>query len=278
MRIRKNIYPKSLKEVLATGFLWINILLYYYLELFVVIPSFYEKWSPTYNVHCTIVSFMVFSVIANLIATSLIDPSIKGRIQRGKQVLEWKYCEKCEASVPPRSWHCNICKICILRRDHHCYVMSCCVGFDNQKYFLTYLFYQVLTAIYGSYFNIWYIWNSVQPGCMWKAILKIAFPLIGVFYIDWTSYQFHCFVILIILLVGIMATLLLIFYIRLISKGVTLFENKKLKNKDKYNIAILENVKTVLGDKWYLFWLEPWVDSKLPGDGMNWKRKLSVYD
>ena len=50
---------------------------------------------------------------------------------------------------PPRAHHCRICKRCIRRMDHHCPWINNCVGERNQKYFLQFLFYVGLLAVYS---------------------------------------------------------------------------------------------------------------------------------
>ncbi|KAJ8937759.1 hypothetical protein NQ318_006622 [Aromia moschata] len=43
----------------------------------------------------------------------------------------------------------------------------------------------------------------------------------------------------------------------------------------KYDRGPWENVKIVLGDKWYLVWLSPWIESRLPCDGIDWSSMVS---
>ena len=50
---------------------------------------------------------------------------------------------------PPRAHHCRICKRCIRRMDHHCPWINNCVGEKNQKYFLQFLFYVGVLAMYS---------------------------------------------------------------------------------------------------------------------------------
>ena len=59
-----------------------------------------------------------------------------------------KYCEFCDnkRKFEKRS-HCKICNCCILRRDHHCNFTNKCVGYNNNKLFFIYLFYQMKFAL-----------------------------------------------------------------------------------------------------------------------------------
>lgn len=74
-----------------------------------------------------------------------------GRHQRGgdSDADEWTVCTRCETYRPPRAHHCRICKRCIRRMDHHCPWINNCVGERNQKFFLQFLVYVALMAIYS---------------------------------------------------------------------------------------------------------------------------------
>lgn len=62
---------------------------------------------------------------------------------------EWTVCTRCETYRPPRAHHCRICKRCIRRMDHHCPWINNCVGERNQKFFLQFLVYVGVLAIYS---------------------------------------------------------------------------------------------------------------------------------
>lgn len=62
---------------------------------------------------------------------------------------EWTVCTRCETYRPPRAHHCRICKRCIRRMDHHCPWINNCVGERNQKFFLQFLVYVGMLALYS---------------------------------------------------------------------------------------------------------------------------------
>ncbi|TDG48619.1 hypothetical protein AWZ03_004948 [Drosophila navojoa] len=62
---------------------------------------------------------------------------------------EWTVCSRCEMYRPPRVHHCTTCQRCIRRMDHHCPWINNCVGENNQKYFLQFLFYAAMLSFYS---------------------------------------------------------------------------------------------------------------------------------
>ncbi|XP_003703773.1 DNZDHHC/NEW1 zinc finger protein 11 isoform X1 [Megachile rotundata] len=61
----------------------------------------------------------------------------------------WTVCTGCETYRPPKAHHCRICKRCVRRMDHHCPWINNCVGERNQKYFIQFLVYVGILAVYA---------------------------------------------------------------------------------------------------------------------------------
>ena len=56
-------------------------------------------------------------------------------------------CERCNCMKPPLTHHCSSCGHCILRMDHHCPWVNNCVGALNQKHFILFTTYVMLSSI-----------------------------------------------------------------------------------------------------------------------------------
>ena len=57
------------------------------------------------------------------------------------QEMIWKICKYCKEIKPLRTHHCSLCDICVIKMDHHCPWINNCVGQNNQRYFLLFLFH-----------------------------------------------------------------------------------------------------------------------------------------
>ena len=66
----------------------------------------------------------------------------------------------------------------------------------------------------------------------------------------------------------LLTTVLLVYHVRLIQTGATTFEaNRKINS---YNLGWRQNWREVLGERWYLALINPFVKSKLPHNGVIW--------
>ncbi|KAK2947404.1 putative Palmitoyltransferase PFA3 [Blattamonas nauphoetae] len=58
------------------------------------------------------------------------------------------FCSKCQRLRPPRAHHCSTCGKCQLMMDHHCPWIANCVGQQNHKHFVLFLFYTCILAVW----------------------------------------------------------------------------------------------------------------------------------
>lgn len=107
---------------------------------------------------------------------------------------------------------------------------------------------------------------------MVKLLLPLAVLLTGA---DFSILQLYR-VICIISIVGMFAVVtLFIYHVLNIARGTTMYERgKSVVTYDLGNAK--ENMKQVLGERWYMTLLSPFTESKLPHDGINWD-ELKLY-
>lgn len=265
MQLRANFLPRSIRDALVTTFVALIIPTIYWFELFKVVPTFYETDSWMYMFQCTLGTFLMFNIASNFVAIIVCDTSIRGKLLPSTLGPHWRFCPTCECTAPPRSWHCNTCDTCILKRDHHCIFTGSCVGHYNQRYFIVFLFYTAISTAYATIFNIFYIRNNMifDPA----SVFRLMFPLAMIF-VDMSEIQVHLMLCVVVVIGGVFTGVLLYYHVDLMLMGAITYE--KNKNIRIYDIGKKPNIVEVLGERWYLVWLSPFVDSKLPNDGINW--------
>lgn len=266
MQLRTNILPKCIQDACVTTFVFFIVPTVYWFEMFLVLPTFYEAGSWWYKFHFVTGTFILFNISGNLVATILCDTSTKGKVLPSTLGPNWHFCTVCESVAPPRSWHCNVCKTCILKRDHHCIFTSCCIGHYNLRYFLMFVFYLFIATIYATFYNFYFIRNYVDFSNIYT-LIRLVFPLAMVF-VELSQGQFYIFLCLIIIIGGIFTGVLLYYHTKLMFHGQVTYERNH--NVTMYDLGRKENIRNVLGCKWYLVWMSPFISSELPNDGINW--------
>eukprot|EP00698_Gefionella_okellyi_P022263 TRINITY_DN7358_c0_g1_i1.p1 TRINITY_DN7358_c0_g1~~TRINITY_DN7358_c0_g1_i1.p1 ORF type:complete len:502 (+),score=71.57 TRINITY_DN7358_c0_g1_i1:28-1533(+) len=87
-----------------------------------------------------------------LYKTSSTDPGFLPTNQFDSESgIPWKnqLCFTCRTARPLRSKHCRYCGRCVARFDHHCNFTLNCVGVNNHRIFLFYVFVQTLIGVTG---------------------------------------------------------------------------------------------------------------------------------
>jgi palmitoyltransferase len=80
--------------------------------------------------------------------TTMSDPGV---IRQGVDFLKLveefdatQMCPECQILRTIRSRHCGVCHKCVERFDHHCPFINNCVGHNNRKYFIVFIFFAFL--------------------------------------------------------------------------------------------------------------------------------------
>ncbi|XP_058058888.1 probable palmitoyltransferase ZDHHC24 [Anopheles bellator] len=281
MKLRKRFLPRTLQDVVATTFMAAIIPITFWFEVYVVIPEIHGEGSWMNWAHFVPAVALLFNVTAHMLATMLCDTSCAtelipvptgatsntGSGAGGLGSKSWHLCATCEFIAPPRSWHCTVCRACILKRDHHCVFTGCCIGHRNHRYFILFVLYLFVSTAYASVLNNYFIWFVRGDEFRnWTSLAKLVFPL-AMLVIDTSTKQYYL-VIYLINMVGVLFTgVLMIYHGRLILSGAVVHERKA----PEYDLGRWANLRMVLGARWYLAWLSPFVRSDLPHNGVNWE-------
>lgn len=152
----------------------------------------------------------------------------------------FKYCEYCRLFRSPRAYHCKECNQCILKMDHHCEWLHCCIGLQNYKYFMNFIFH-------GSFLFLLMIITFLRRA--WESAFDFEISMLYTYFI--------IFIFLTIVIVFLRFFGLVVFHFTLILTGRTSREfiaNKKGSQIRRYDLGYSENLKNVLGEnKFYWF-------------------------
>ncbi|CAE7262885.1 unnamed protein product [Symbiodinium pilosum] len=70
------------------------------------------------------------------------------------------WCQKCAHWKPPRSHHCSMCKRCVLRMDHHCPFTGNCIGMRNHGHFILFYIFSFLGVSYSLVLCLAAVWTA----------------------------------------------------------------------------------------------------------------------
>ena len=275
MKIRKRILPKTPQDIAATVFLIMAIPITFWFEIFVVLADIHDTSSSFYIAQVVLGIFLVLNISLNMLAIMMYDTSTSNEMIVAPKNLRltdepsdsWRICTTCEAVAPPRSWHCSVCNVCILKRDHHCMFTGCCIGHKNHRFFMIMIFYLFIATAYSSVYNTYYIWifRGVQFR-NWISYVKMVFPL-AMLMVDSSFDQYYLLIYLINIVGCCMTLVLLIYHLNLIFSGKIVHEKRSIG----YDMGSkMDNLKVVLGKRWYLTFLSPFFKSELTHDGIDW--------
>ncbi|XP_013188881.1 probable palmitoyltransferase ZDHHC24 [Amyelois transitella] len=267
-----SIKNKFLKRILDHIFYLIFVLIFipgiYYFHLGIVLPNFVGIWSLEYHFHLLLSHFFLLNVVSNMVFGMFTDTSIKGRFLGSTDKKDWTVCSVCECLRPPRAWHCNICNICILKRDHHCTFFACCIGYFNLRYFMFFTFYIFIANSYSLYYNIKFLalfltWNH---GIV---ILKFLFPLFS-FVFDFGYESLYVTLVVVQFVIIAFSGFLFFYHLNNLLKGRVGPEIKLGKKGLLYDKGWKSNLIEVFGSRYYLTWVAAFINSPLPGNGLEW--------
>ena len=221
----------------------------------------------THYTNVLMMTFVLVNAVSNLILTMVTDSSCSRIALPVVSQPGWIFCPYCQYYAPPRSHHCITCRKCVLRRDHHCYFVGKCVGYYNHRYFIAFLIYVVIAAVYGTILSFRTI-TILMGGFHWTILPSLVFPALA-----WLLQFMPVSPLVSIetstaLFVLIGAGGLLVLQLVEIYKGQTFWEFKR--EVGRYNHGLVRNFADVMGGNWWFCWLLPFIPSRRYGDGSHY--------
>lgn len=134
--------------------LYIFILWCYFLTFgFVVTTDEYGADDATRILLLVIFSLATLLTLISLYRTTKTGPGYVNDIEVDEELAlhtegdSSDYCRICCHSRPKRAHHCRECGACVLVMDHHCPYVSTCVGENNRRFFVQFLFYATVSCV-----------------------------------------------------------------------------------------------------------------------------------
>jgi len=161
-------------------------------------------------------------------------------------------CTKCQIRKPPRAHHCSTCGRCVLKMDHHCPWVGNCVGSHNYKFFVLFLFWTSILGFFVGTFTIPRLTSmSMRNGGINPLIVLIMAVVFGF---------------------GLFA--FFVTHFRLMMENQTTIESMtNSTNNNIYNVGIKANIKQVLGENYFLWFLP--IRNKNGLDGLTFPERVN---
>lgn len=247
-------------------------------DMWYVLPEIFDPYGLVYGFHWLLAGFIVSNVLGNMWATFRCDTSVASLAKSRQQPAEgeahlWHFCSICQLQVPPRSWHCRLCNCCILKRDHHCTFVANCVGHKNHRHFLCFVFYLFLGSGLALIYNGIYTWKCnaffvTDPIHMFGAYGNNIYDTdsedIAWKYIVATVFKLNMFSFVVAL--GMFSLQMFLAYRN--STCVKIMDRR-------YDLGWRENLRTVMGKRFFWIFLWSTIESPLPHEGDQWPVELS---
>ena len=277
MEFWKEYRPKTSTDTIAMGITFTALPIGYLHAILWVTPVLYptdERYSEDEiqshqqwrTAHWLCMTYLFIAILADLYLVLTTSSTCKSLTLPDIPQSGWAHCPYCNHPAPPRTHHCRTCNKCILRRDHHCFFIGRCIGYFNQKYFLLLLLHAMTASIYGvvmSYrllvflnggFSLALLGTAIFPVMLWMLQLVPIHPIILI--------ATGCASLFTIMCGGLLSIHGWNLY-----NGQTYWEfQQKLPQKR----GLLHNMVDIMGTRWWLLMLCPFISSPQPGDGMHY--------
>ncbi|KAL2641944.1 hypothetical protein R1flu_009531 [Riccia fluitans] len=124
-------------------------------------PVLFTTINLSFLFHSAVTAILTFNTLFNFALCSHVPAGPVGKIAWGdvgfvpRGGLEGHtFCEYCNSPKPTSAHHCRTCGTCVMEMDHHCPFIGNCVGANNQRHFILFLLYTVVSCL---------CWTSIIP-------------------------------------------------------------------------------------------------------------------
>eukprot|EP00850_Spirogloea_muscicola_P001233 SM000004S15103 [mRNA] locus=s4:1185617:1187119:- [translate_table: standard] len=187
------------------------------------------------------------------------------------------YCRMCHFPKPHRAHHCRSCGLCVLDMDHHCPFIANCVGATNQRHFVLFLIYAVISCTYLAGISTY----TLRTHCTHELTtirdasrsgsIRRGFLALTTVQLSWLfransgmAVSYRAMVLFYLCLAGAgtaigMATLLRQ-QLRLLLRGITYIDSLQCTNGaagQRGQGMSMTNLRHVFGTEWMPYWLLP---------------------
>ena len=264
----KKYLPRTMTDALAMSLTFVLIPVAYLHGVLYVAPSLYstEESGSTYQMHVLAMTYLLAAGVWDLVKTMVTDSSCVGITLPNMAQPGWNHCPYCKTYVPPRAFHCLTCRKCSLRRDHHCFFVGKCIGYKNHKFFTLFLFHVFIAALYALILSFTLVFR-MSGGFSFIVLGATIFPMIAWFFqlipVNFIVMVLTSLTVLVVVVSGAMLGVTLWH----IYNGQTFWEaQQNIRRAPGWK----NNAEDVLGSRWWVTWLCPFIPSPLPGDGSHY--------
>ncbi|CAI5462414.1 unnamed protein product [Closterium sp. Yama58-4] len=138
-----------------------------------------HRYTAPASLIATLTTFLIASISDPGTVTSATVQQTQALYPYDGVIYTRRFCSSCKIPRPARAKHCRVCNRCISRFDHHCGWVNNCVGENNLRYFLLFLFANICFLAYGVFGVCSILAGEITRSKVIAAIIAsiTAFPL-----------------------------------------------------------------------------------------------------
>ena len=263
---------KPLQDTIAFGiFLFGGLFLLWY-QSRVILTFYYPdyQWEDVlkYFIIGFYLAFQIYANMYKLKTTNIYIERDQITLISSSKSDHVTFCDMCNIDKPPRSHHCKLCQRCVTKRDHHCWFAGSCIGYQNHRYYFVMVTHMVLAGLYCNFFNYQFVVAARGP-ISFPNILWFLAPHVGWAFGFTTTYEFVFNLLSSAgFIIAVLMCWLLCIQITQLRHGQTKYEHK-IGSLRYNNGSLISNVKEVLGQRYILVFIFPFIESSLPGNGIS---------